>query len=308
MGAVGGLLGLGGGAGGSGFNPQSATDPGRLAYSYQQAKEAAGQGNQLLDALKAQGGLGKQTDVYGQLQNIVSGQGPNPAQAMLAQATGQNVANQAALAAGQRGAGANAGLLARQAGMQGMNAQQQAAGQGATMQANQALGALGQAGGLANTLAQQQIGQTQQNTANQLAMMGQQNQAQMANAQIQGKLAEQQMAGGQKMLGGGLNALTGGLAGMAAGGQVPGSNAPQSMFGQSLQTFASGGNVGSQLKAGGHVPGEAKVSGDSYKNDTVKALLSPGEVVIPRSVMQSKDPARGAAQFVQAVMAKKKVK
>jgi hypothetical protein len=77
------------------------------------------------------------------LQNQMYGQGPNPAQNMLAQATGQNVAQQAALMAGQRGAGANAGLIARQAGQQGGAAQQQAAGQAATMGAQQQLGAQG---------------------------------------------------------------------------------------------------------------------------------------------------------------------
>ena len=38
------------------------------------------------------------------------------------------------------------------------------------------------------------------------------------------------------------------------------------------------------MKLGGHVGGEAKVEGDSEENDTVPAMLSPGELVIPRSV------------------------
>lgn len=37
---------------------------------------------------------------------------------------------------------------------------------------------------------------------------------------------------------------------------------------------------------GAVVPGNAKVKGDSPKNDVVPALLSPGEIVIPRSVVQ----------------------
>ena len=40
---------------------------------------------------------------------------------------------------------------------------------------------------------------------------------------------------------------------------------------------------------GGVVPGQARVFGDSLANDTQPALLSPGEAVIPRSIMQ--DPA-----------------
>lgn len=59
---------------------------------------------------------------------------------------------------------------------------------------------------------------------------------------------------------------------------------------------------------GGHVPGKATVKGDSLKNDTVPAMLSPGEVVIPRSVMSSQDPASGAAKFVEAVLAKHSMK
>lgn len=38
------------------------------------------------------------------------------------------------------------------------------------------------------------------------------------------------------------------------------------------------------MKMGGHVPGEPTVEGDSAQNDTVPAMLSPGELVIPRSV------------------------
>jgi hypothetical protein len=38
------------------------------------------------------------------------------------------------------------------------------------------------------------------------------------------------------------------------------------------------------MKLGGHVGGHAPVEGDSETNDTVPAMLSPGELVIPRSV------------------------
>lgn len=61
---------------------------------------------------------------------------------------------------------------------------------------------------------------------------------------------------------------------------------------------------GGEIPFAGQVPGKANVPGDSLKNDTVSARLSPGEVVIPRSIMQSEDPAGHAAKFVAAVMAK----
>jgi hypothetical protein len=61
-----------------------------------------------------------------------------------------------------------------------------------------------------------------------------------------------------------------------------------------------------ELKAkGGHVPGKAKVKGDSLKNDVVPTMLSPGEMVIPRSVMSEDDPAEAAKQFVMKKLGEK---
>jgi hypothetical protein len=84
---------------------------------------------------------------------------------MLANATGNNIAQQAALMAGQRGGSANAGLMARNIGQQGAGIQQNAAGQAAALQAQQSLGALGQMGGLANTQAAQLMSGVGANTA-----------------------------------------------------------------------------------------------------------------------------------------------
>lgn len=55
---------------------------------------------------------------------------------------------------------------------------------------------------------------------------------------------------------------------------------------------------------GGKVPGTPKVFGDSNKNDTVAALLSPGEYVIPRSKMQ--DPEN--LMLIDAIMSGGKMK
>jgi hypothetical protein len=65
-------------------------------------------------------------------------------------------------------------------------------------------------------------------------------------------------------------------------------------------------NMGSKLKAGGHVPGKAKASGNNYKNDTVKAMLSPGEGVIDRETMADQGKVGDAARFVMAYVNKKK--
>jgi len=45
----------------------------------------------------------------------------------------------------------------------------------------------------------------------------------------------------------------------------------------------------SDFKDGGRVPGHAKVPGDSPINDTVHAKLSPGEIVVPRTVANDDD-------------------
>lgn len=61
-----------------------------------------------------------------------------------------------------------------------------------------------------------------------------------------------------------------------------------------------------QLKSqGGPVPGKAKTKGDSPKNDTVPTMLSPDEIVLPRSVTMAKDPAQEAAKFVAQEMKKR---
>jgi hypothetical protein len=88
-------------------------------------------------------------------------------------------------------------------------------------------------------------------------------------------------------------------------------NGPASPFGQFL-TQAIRQNAGMArggiAQKGGAVDAKnpaqkATKSGNSYANDKVPALLSEGEVVIPRSVMQSGSPERGAADFVRKVLA-----
>lgn len=57
------------------------------------------------------------------------------------------------------------------------------------------------------------------------------------------------------------------------------------------------------LSRGGEVPGRPVVSGDSQKNDTVPTMLSPGEIVIPRSA--ASDP-QMAKEFIDHLMSEKK--
>jgi hypothetical protein len=448
VGAITGLVGGKGGVNGTGFagpNTANITDPvtaAQIASANSGVQNSMQSQQQLLTALQGQNGLTNQSQVYNQLQGIASGTGPNPALAQLNQTTGQNVSNQAALMAGQRGASSNAGLIARQAAQQGGNLQQQAVGQGATMQAQQQLNAINSAGGMANTQASNQIGQTNANTsaqqANQQALLNAQ--SQYNNAQVGGQssvnsanagMAEAQMQGQQGLIGGvmaaapmiAMAAAAGGgmIQKYAEGGDASAFSGPQSRFGQfisnqgsvsapsmaapmgspsgaggqalleggkaagkavldqskknkaandasepqneqdwneiddiakqdqvaqatagpgtmmagepavGMPAAAEGGEVSalvspgekyldpnevkavakgkaSPAQVGKVVPGKPKYKGNNYANDVVPAKLKDGGIVIPNSIMQSKDPVNGAAQFVRDVLAKKKVK
>ena len=62
---------------------------------------------------------------------------------------------------------------------------------------------------------------------------------------------------------------------------------PQQAEGGVVECYAEGGAPHNHylcMLMGGKVPGEAKVAGNSKENDTQPAMLSPGELVIPREV------------------------
>lgn len=273
------------------------------------------------DIRAAQAGLnntiGQQQQLAQALQAQSMGQGPNPAQAALNQATGANTANQAALMAGQRGTNANAGLLARNAAMQGAANQQQAAGQGATMQAQQQIAAqqaLAQQQGQIAGEYGNQFGQLQQAQANQNNAI---NTATLGTNQINAGVAAGNQTSHNQVMGnvlGGAGAAIGKVAGLAHGGTVPTysgqDNAKLDLVPQSdrfdmpdhirgmAELYHGGYAFGGEMKEGGSVPGKAPVKGDSPKNDIVPAALSPGEIVIPRHIVQGENAAEKAKQFV----------
>lgn len=107
-----------------------------------------------------------------------------------------------------------------------------------------------------------------------------QNQAGQWNAGQQNTMAQQNI-GNQLARAGGV------AAGQQALAQTNLNRVQQSMnmangLGEGLVSAASKAFA---LSEGGVVPGEAKTDGDSKANDTVPAKLSPGEIVIPRSVV-----------------------
>jgi hypothetical protein len=387
-------------------NIQPGTNAGQLNDAYDQAQRGITQQQGLVNSLQGQNGIGNQSNVFNQeqglsnqLQNQVNGEGPNPAQAQLAQNTGTNVANQAALMAGQRGAGANPALIAREAAQQGAATQQGAVGQAATLQAQQQLAAegalqnnqnnmanlatnqvnaVGQAIGGLNTSGQneQNILQNANTSANNAAVS---NQSNLNN--VNAGVSEGNQTASNNLLGGLMNGagsaasslfakggVVGGklktmnlpshLVGMAKiyhpqhfddGGEVQANlgsenytaSSPSSAPGQgsvsapnegdpfappsssgggggggggimSLAALAAahGGvipNMGTRLKSGGQVPGKPKVGHDAYKNDTVSASLTPGEVVIDLDTLKRNDKLGKMARYVAQNMARKKV-
>lgn len=103
------------------------------------------------------------------------------------------------------------------------------------------------------------------------------------------------------------------LAGMGTLGKVVQAAAPDGIAGgngsvttnpDGTKTINNPTNIfdpGTWFMRGGQVPGRAQVSGDSSRNDTVPAVLSPGEIILPRSVTESNDSPQKAKAFVEAI-------
>lgn len=354
---------------------QQGTNAAQLNTAYDQSQNGISFQQALINELKNQKAIENQSANYSALNNVVNGTGPNPAQAMLNNSTGQNVENQAALMASQRGAGVNPGMVARQTARQGADIQQNAVGQGAALQAKQSLDAMNAQSGIAQNQVNQ-YGQAVTGLNN--AVQNEQSILQNANNaynnanvgmvsnmnNVNSGVAAGNQSARNGLFGGLLNGVSSMAAMFAEGGEVeadlgdtafapqavipaPNIGAPPAPIDQSAafkksggggggggmgsmlsfnhggsvpggpishagkwlnsvpQPMACGGKVQMMANSGGRVPGKAAVQGDSYKNDTIPAMLSSKEIVLPRSVTMSKDPAAAAAKFVQAIMAKK---
>ena len=288
MSAISGLLGVGGGAAGTGFasaaqaNIQNPATVGQATTAYDQTQSGLAQQQAFVQALQGQNGVGNQSSVFNQLQGVANGTGPNPAQAQLAQSTGANTANQAALMAGQRGSSANPALIARQAAMQGGANQQQAAGQAATMQAQQSLGAMNQLGGIAGQQVQQQA---QGNQAYNQAAQGQQ-QNLLNSIQGQNNAAVGSQASVNAANSAGATAVMGNQA-AAIGGLAKGAGSAAGMAGGGVG--GGGGGAAMMLAAeGGSVPHFSDFLTQKFASGgKVQALVSPGERYLSPGAVKS---------------------
>ena len=293
----------------------------------QQQQGAVGSQQALAAQLAATGGIGNQASVYGQQQALANqlgqmaqGAGPNPAQAQLAQNTAANQQAQAAMMASQRGAGANAGLLARQAAQQEAGIQQQAVGQEATLAAQQQLAAINslqQQQGMLGNLATTQVGQQMAGTgaatgaaqnltaaqqAQQQALLGQTNiqnsqalQATQAANQANLSNVQQQNAANSGIAQTNANNTARSTSGLASGigtgiaaMMTPATPAPVQ---QNLVPNAGGGLSPKPFAQGGEAilketyKGQSKVGSHLFakggkSHKLIDALVSPGEKIL----------------------------
>lgn len=260
----------------------------QVKQAYENSQQGLRQQQDLITALQGQGGIQKQTDVYGQLAGLAAGTGPSLAQTQLQQSTGANVANQAALMAGQRGAGANTGLMARQAAQQGAGIQQGAAGQMAQLKAQEQLGAIGQMGGLATQMVGQQSGAV--GNYNQYA---QNEQSQLLNSIAQANAARVNMQGNVNSSNAhiaGINAkaqadmVAGAMAGMSSGSGMMGGGG------------GGGGGGGSSASSGAGSMGMLAMMSDERAKKNIKPGDTDAKAFMDKLQPKGydyKDPANG---------------
>ncbi len=262
-------------------------------------------------SLQGVDGVKNQQAVMAQLQGVANGTGPNPAQAMLNQTTGQNVANQAALMAGQRGAASNVGLIAREAAQQGAGIQQNAAGQAATLQANQSLNALNSEGAIAG----QQVGETQEalNSAstaasnNQGQLLGAENAYNSAITAGQGNVNTNNVTGQGQILSAIAPLAAGAFNG--AGTSTVNSSLPSTNTGPSLGANTTFAPSTIKYSSGGPVYKNPPMTGEHASHvanflsqgGKVPAMVSPKEVYLSpekvKRVLEGADPLKIGDRF-----------
>ncbi len=177
----------------------------------------------------------------------------------------------------------------------------------------------------------QQVYQDQMQKAGALAgVYGNMGNLKQQQAQNQNAFTGNLIGAGATVLGGIYGGPMGAAAGSQVGNMISGNDAVKSGYGSAptganadpnrygikpyggyamggeVQCYAVGGEVHDHelcMKAGGNVPddGSQQMPGDSPQNDTVPAMLSPHEIVLPRSVAQAPNAPDAAAQFVQGI-------
>lgn len=243
-------------------------------------EQAATQGvGQMQDIVGKLGGLygtgaGTVTGLIGDLQSQAAGTagpGKSLGQALLQQGLTQNMAAVQSQLASQRGL--SPAIRARMAAQQTAALQGQAAQQAAMLgfqeqiQARKELGQLGM--GALQTGVEGQIKGLQQLATSDLGMKELQVKTGLSEDQIRATI----YAANQAAIAGDKDRAT-------------------KLASSLVQGAASVGAAAVMAAHGGRIDGTAPYAGDTPKNDVVKANLSPGEIVIPRSAAGSKEKAK----------------
>lgn len=289
-------------------------------------------------AMGAQAGArGQQQTLADMLMARARGEGQSIAELQLQRTLEQNQKAAAGALAGVRGM--NPALAQRLLLNQRAEMSQQAAGQGALLRAQeqqQAQALLGQQLGIQRGQdlglygSAGQLGQAQNALGVQADLQSQQQQLQqdMANQQAQQRAQAMEMAAKQEaerqraeLLGGVVDTVGTGIMAAATGGASLGPSMAGKLMGGAGGSGYTKGNLSQDIadyfNKGGMVKGKAPLYGntpmnqkvdarmDHPKNDTVPAMLSPGEAVIPRSIMAAEDAPDKARVFIEALMKKK---
>lgn len=226
------------------------------------------QKQQLVQALmQQQQNLGNVTSQQNQLAQVLQAQQKGQGPSVAALQLKDAMDRNAAMGAGQIAAqkGINTGLAQRLINQNMANTQQAIGGQAALLRAQE----------------QQQATANLGNLYNQMGTMGIENQRSLSGVinpsqQVEAETSRQNAAQRAQIAGGLINA-GGGIAAAGAKGAAHGA----------------------------YVGGIALHPGDNKKNDIVPAMLSPGEIVIPRSKANDPDKAK---EFVEALLSEKRKK
>lgn len=270
----------------------------------------AGLSEQQRKLLESQQSSLQSAEISKALSERALGRGPSLAEAQLRSATNRNLSQQLAAAASMRGrnVGATQRQLLQQQGEAGRNLAQDSAV--ARMQEQQAAQsqALNQGNILASSLNQNlQSGYGFKTGARiQQAQMQQQTDALNSQIAAANQQSQNQMTGALLEMGGKLGAAYYGAGGAGTMKPTVSSSSPSLVksisIPASVQMPASNREFDpTRLNAyeGGVVPGIPEVDGNHIVNDKVKAMLSPGEIVIPRSHATSPEKAK---KFVQQLL------
>lgn len=224
------------------------------------------------------------------LQQQAAGQGPSVSAQILQNAQAQNANAMNSAIAGNRGV--NAGMALRQGMNATANANQAAAGTAAAGRIQEQMNAQNGLQNVYGTIGNQAI-------QSQAVMNGANDKANEINYGVAHQNAGQQFSSN----GGLLNGL-GGLMGKMSAPAAPA--APDMASGMASAPAMSGADAGSMAMLaaahGGVVPGHASVPGDSYANDKIPTLLSPGEIVVDREHSGSPEMAK---EFIDHLMSQR---